>query len=129
MRVTAASASFRHRSYNGLQMRLVKVLAVVLFAVLASCTSATDTSSPGKSAATNAPAPVARPTTAPPIFRLYRFKFDEKIGGSIISYVVPTTTTDDQLKSLVWLFREKVRSQKFRDISITQPTSRNFGKK
>ncbi len=72
---------------------------------------------------------MARPTTPPATFRLYRFKFDDSIGSSIISYVVPANTTDDQLKSLVWLFREKVRSQKFREINITQPTSKHRGKK
>ena len=117
-------------SYNSLQMRLAKVLSVILFAALTSCTTATDTSTPGPSAATTkASEPVAKPASPPPTFRLYRFKFDDSTGGSIISYVVPANTSDDQLKSLVWLFRKKVRSQKFRDISITQPTSRNFGKK
>jgi hypothetical protein len=110
-------------------MRLLKVLPLILVAILTSCSTATDTSTPGQSGVTKAPEPVARPTTPPPTFRLYRFKFDDSIGGSIISYVVPVNTSDDQLKSLVWLFREKVRSQKFRDISITKPTSRNFGKK
>jgi hypothetical protein len=110
-------------------MRLLKVLSVILFTALGSCTTATDTATPGKPGATKAPEPIARPTIPPPTYRLYRFKFDESIGSSIISYVVPTNTTDDQLKSLVWLFREKVRSHKFRDISITQPTSKNFGKK
>jgi hypothetical protein len=116
-------------------MRLVKMLSVVVSVVLTSCATPTDVSTPGKSGVSNVPEPVAanadsaRPTIPPPNFRLYRFKFDESTGSSIISYVVPTNATDDQLKSLVWLFREKVRSQKFRDISITQPTSRNFGKK
>ncbi len=110
-------------------MRLVKVLWVIPLAVLTSCTPEKDTSTTGPSSATSAPARVTGPTTPPPAFRLYRFKFDEKIGASIISYVAPPNTTDDQIKSLVWLFREKVRSQKFRDISINQPTSSNFGKR
>jgi hypothetical protein len=110
-------------------MRLVKGLAAIVLAVLTSCRSPTGTSAPGQSGATKAPEPVARPTTPPATFRLHRFKFDESIGASIISYVVPANTTDDQLKGLVWLFREKVRSQKFGDISITHPTSSHRGKK
>ncbi len=42
---------------------------------------------------------------------------------------MPTKTTDEQLKSLLWLFREKVRTRKFRDIGITQPTSKHSGQK
>ena len=45
------------------------------------------------------------------------------------SIVVPLSTTDDQLKSLLWFFREKVRSQQFKEIGLTQPTNKQWGKK
>jgi hypothetical protein len=65
-----------------------------------------------------------RPSIPPPQFRLYRFKRSEPT-----SFVVPSGTTDLQLKSLLWLFREKVRSNRFRDVGITQPTSEHWGKR
>jgi hypothetical protein len=64
-----------------------------------------------------------RPTIPPPKFRFYRSKFNEGV-----SVVVSPVTTDEQLKSLLWLFREKVRSHRFKDIGITQPISMNFWK-
>lgn len=59
----------------------------------------------------------------PPSFRVYRSKIDE--GTSV---VVPPNTTEAQLRSLLWLFREKVRSRRFKEIGITQPTSNQWGK-
>jgi hypothetical protein len=74
------------------------------------------------------PAPKADSTlntvsAPPPSFRVYRSKIDE--GTSV---VVPTNTTDAQLRSLLWLLREKVRSHLFKEIGITQPTSKQWGK-
>ena len=66
---------------------------------------------------------LGRPSTPPPSFRVFRSKLDE--GASV---VVPTNTTDDQVKSLLWLFREKVRSHHFREIGLTHPTSKQWGK-
>jgi hypothetical protein len=45
------------------------------------------------------------------------------------SVVVSPNTSDEQLKSLLWLFREKVRSHRFGDIGIAEPTSERWGKK
>lgn len=67
---------------------------------------------------------VTRPTIPPPTFRVYRSKLDD--GTSVI---VSPDTTDEQLKSLLWLFRIKVRSHRFNDIGITQPTREQWGKK
>ena len=64
-----------------------------------------------------------RPSTPPPSFRVFRSKLDE--GTSV---VVPTNTTDDQVKSLLWLFREKVRSHHYREIGLTHPTSKQWEK-
>ena len=72
---------------------------------------------------TNVSAPVNRPPVPPPRFRVYRSKMDE--GTSV---VVSPTTTDEQLRSLLWFFREKVRSRHFKDIGINQPTSKQWGK-
>jgi len=33
---------------------------------------------------------------------------------------VPVNTIDEQLKSLLWQFREKVRSHQFEDIGLTE---------
>jgi len=64
-----------------------------------------------------------QPSTPPPKFRVYRSKIDE--GTSI---VVAPNTTDDQLRSLLWFFRENVRSHHFKEVGILQPTSRQWGK-
>jgi hypothetical protein len=61
-------------------------------------------------------------TTPPPKFRLFKFKADVPT-----SYVVPVNTTDEELKSLLWLFRQSVRTDNFKRIGITQPTSKQFG--
>jgi len=63
-----------------------------------------------------------RPTVSPPRFRFYRSKLEQ--GTSV---VVSPSTSDEQLESLLWLFREKVRSHRFADIGITHPTSKRFG--
>jgi hypothetical protein len=57
-----------------------------------------------------------------PKFRLYKFKLDTPIN-----YVVPISTTDQQLRSLVWFFRKKVRSGKFKEIGLHQPFSKDSG--
>jgi hypothetical protein len=62
------------------------------------------------------------PSIPPPKFRLYRFGTDVPT-----SYVVPADATDDQLRSLLWFFRQKVRTGAFQDIGITQPTTVQFG--
>lgn len=56
---------------------------------------------------------IVRPTVAPPKFYVYKSK-----AGFPTSIVVPVKTTDEQLKSLLWLFREKVRAHKFKDIGL-----------
>jgi len=65
---------------------------------------------------------IVRPTVPPPQFRIYKFKTDEGV-----SVVVPVSTTDEQLKSLLWFFRDKVRSQKYRDIGLVRGTAKQWG--
>jgi hypothetical protein len=36
--------------------------------------------------------------------------------------------SDEQLRSLLWYFRQKVRTGAFQDIGITQPTTMQYGK-
>ncbi len=61
------------------------------------------------------------PGAPTPSFHLYRMK----VGQGLVSVVVPPKTTDDELKKLLWHFREKVRTGKFKDIGITRPTNTN----
>jgi hypothetical protein len=61
------------------------------------------------------PKPTATlPKIPPPKFRLYKFKVNQPI-----SYIVPINTTDEQLKSLLWLFRQKIREGGFSKIGIS----------
>jgi len=75
-------------------------------------------------ASTAAQPPIARPTVPPPKFRIYKFKLDEPTA-----IVVPIATTDEQLKSLLWFFRAKVRSHQFKDIGLRQATAKQWGNK
>lgn len=59
----------------------------------------------------------------PPKFRVFRSMTDQPT-----SYVVPVSTTDEQLKSLLWYFRIKVRAADFRAIGITRPTAKQWGR-
>lgn len=59
----------------------------------------------------------AAPSVPPPHFRVYRAKVN-----TAVVFVVPPGTNDEQIKSLLWLFREKVRSRRFKELGVTQPT-------
>ncbi len=61
---------------------------------------------------------IVRPSIPPPKFRIYKFK-----TGEPTSVVVPLKTTDEQLKSLLWFFREKIRSHQLGDIGLAQATA------
>ena len=65
------------------------------------------------------PAPeISRPSIPPPKFTVYKSKPNETT-----SYVVAMNTTDEQLKSLLWFFRNKVQSHQYKDIGISHPAS------
>jgi hypothetical protein len=81
-----------------------------------------DASSPSLS--TEQSKPTLRPSGPPPKFRVYRQQLDMPT-----TIVVPLSTTDDQLKGLLWFFREKVRSNQYREIGLTQPTNEQWGQK
>jgi hypothetical protein len=44
------------------------------------------------------------------------------------TYIVPLNTTDEQLRGLLWYFRQKVRGGDFKAIGITRPTAKQWGK-
>ncbi len=76
------------------------------------------------SATQQSPAPTAtpqpqivRPSIPPPKFQIYKF---DPVQPTAV--VVPVNTTDEQLKSLLWFFREKIRSHQLKDIGLTQAT-------
>jgi hypothetical protein len=103
---------------------LVLVLAILVVSIR---TKQKSPSSQSSNEAVTTPATVTaaeQPTIPPPKFRVYRSKLDE--GTSV---VVSPSTSDEQLKSLLWLFREKVRSHRFKDVGILQPTSKQWGQK
>jgi hypothetical protein len=79
--------------------------------------TSTPPSQPQKSSAsTSASQPqVVRPSIPPPKFQIYRYEPD---GISPVSIVVPVNTSYEQLKSLLWLFREKARSHRLKDIGL-----------
>jgi len=86
--------------------------------------SSSSTSTTQRSSEPNAtPQPhIATPSIPPPKFRIYKLKTDEPT-----SVVVPVNTTDEQLKSLLWFFRKKVRSHQFKDIGLTKATAKQWG--
>jgi hypothetical protein len=48
-----------------------------------------------------------------------------KMGEGIVSVVVPTKTTDDQLRQLILYIRDRVRAGQFKAIGIKKPTNTN----
>jgi zinc-ribbon domain len=94
------------------------VIIIGMFGKSSSDKSDNSTSTTTQQSSTSIAEPqVARPSIPPPKFRIYRFKND---GISPTSVVVPTSTTDEQLKSLIWLFREKVRSHDFKSLGVKE---------
>jgi hypothetical protein len=67
------------------------------------------------------PASAEGGTAKLPSYYVYKMK----TGEGIISVVVPPQTTDEELKRLVWYFREKVRAGRFREIGINKPSNIN----
>ncbi len=104
---------------------------VLLCLALALATGCKSTPAPPKPATTSAPQPgpvmdatgranAAQLAASHPPFKLFLQKIDMP---TIL--VVPETTTDDQLKSLLWHLRTMARSGKFRDLGL-QPTASLF---
>src|SRR5215469_832859 len=62
------------------------------------------------------------PQIPPPKFQLFKFVPDQPT-----TYTVPTNTSDEQLKSLLWYFRGKVRAGDFKAIGLTRPTTMQWG--
>jgi hypothetical protein len=46
----------------------------------------------------------------------------------MISVVVSPSTTDQQLRALLWYFRQHIRAGDFRSVGILKPTSKHWGK-
>jgi hypothetical protein len=97
------------------------VLLVAIVGIIGKSPTDNSTSANQQSSASNAtPQPhIATPSVPPPKFRIYKLKTDEPT-----SVVVPVNTTDEQLKSLLWFFREKVRARQFKDIGLTKATAK-----
>lgn len=62
----------------------------------------------------NAPPKLGARTIPPPRYRMYR----QDPNSGLVAMVVDTNTTEEQLKSLLWFFRQKVRSQRLRDLNV-----------
>lgn len=110
-----------HRSRISLKLLLLVVCIAAVFRVLVLIRSQQITNSPeGIQRLRSVPEPPGMPP--PPKFHLFRFKTDQPV-----TYVVPIDTSDQQLKSLLWLFRKSVRSGDFKKIGITRPMVRQYG--
>jgi hypothetical protein len=58
-----------------------------------------------------------------------RFQFFKmKKGEGLVSLVVPASTTDKELTSLLRFIQSKVQSGRFAELGITQPTDKRYGK-
>jgi hypothetical protein len=106
---------------------ILTVLLFVLFFGLISRFLLHEGRGPNRQGSSETP-PTTQPREAnlnkvpPPKFSVFKSKTDMPT-----SYVVPVGTTDEQLRSLLWFFREKVRAGQFSDIGIAQPTETGFG--
>lgn len=116
----------RHKQ-SGSKVLLLVVGCIILFAVIAGVIdkpTPDSSNSMAQQSSTAASPQTARPNIPPPEFHIYKSKLDQPTA-----VVVPPNTTDEQLKSLLWFFREKVRSHQFKDIGLTQPTAKQWGNK
>jgi zinc ribbon protein len=92
------------------------VVLVVIVGIIVGSSDKTPSTAEQNPTSNAAPEPqVIRQTVPPPKFQIYRYKPD---GISPVSIVVPANTTDEQLRSLLWLFREKARSHQLKDIGL-----------
>jgi len=104
---------------------LVLVLAILVVAYPGTKQKSPSSQSPNETVTTPVTSTATEQPTIPPTkIKVYRSKLDE--GTSV---VVSPSTSDEQLKNLLWLFREKVRSHRFKDVGILQPTSKQWGQK
>jgi hypothetical protein len=58
----------------------------------------------------------------PPTYRVYK-----STPEAATAYIVPVSTTGEELKNLLWFFRKKVRTGRFGDMGITKPTTIKWG--
>jgi hypothetical protein len=93
------------------------IALAIIVGLIGKSPSDNSTSTTQQSSASVPPPQIVRPSIPPPKFRIYKFKND---GISPTSVVVPFGTTEEQLKSLLWFFREKVRSHDFKGIGIRE---------
>jgi hypothetical protein len=57
---------------------------------------------------------------------LPKFHLFKSLKDAPISYTVKVKTTDEELKSLLWSFREKVRGGRFKEFEIMRPISKQW---
>jgi hypothetical protein len=101
------------------------ILVTIIAGIISKSSSDKSTSTEQSSASSASLQPqIIRSNVPPPKFHIYKFRLDEPT-----SIVVPVNTTDEQLKSLLWFFREKVRSCQFKDIGLMQATAKQWGNK
>jgi len=116
-------------SKNGIASVLLVALLLIVVICWSSLKRDQGDSTPSTSEKT-APSPTplagALPggVSPPPKFRVFKQSSEQST-----SVVVAESTTAEQLRNLLWYFRQKVRSGDFKGIGLTVPTSVNFGKK
>ncbi|MGC2162054.1 MAG: hypothetical protein WA634_09120 [Silvibacterium sp.] len=111
---------------NYIDVRTFALVLVISFAgVFTGCKNNTPPapqSSPAPQSLSQPPVQ-ATPHTPPP-YKIYR-----QSSRYPTSVVVDQKTTDAQLRDLLWFFRQKVRTQDYKAIGLTIPTSINYGVK
>ena len=114
------------KSRSKLMWVVIVILALVVIRIVSigsreSKVGTSQPATPGSSALSPA-APAMAPAVPPPKYRLFRFATNLPAA-----YVVPVSTSDEELKSLLWLFRSNVRAGDFKKIGITKPTAEQWG--
>lgn len=95
------------------------ILAVIVAIIVRSQSDSSNSPTHTSAVPDASPQPqIVRSSIPPPKFRIYKFKI-----GEPISVVVPPKTTDEQLKSLLWFFREKIRAHQLKEIGLMQATA------
>jgi hypothetical protein len=113
---------FPHAGISRRASFALMAVAVVIATTIQIFQKTSEPSTPGTAAVSNPPASAWRPEAPAPKFTIYRVK-----ANLPVAVVVPATSTDDELKQLLWYFRNKVKMKEFKDLGIEKATQTQWG--
>ena len=113
---------FPHAGMSRRTSFAVTAVAVLTAAAIQIIQKTSEPNTPAIVAVTNQPVSAWRPDAPAPRFTIYRVK-----ANMPVAVVVPATSTEDELKQLLWFFRNKVKMKEFKDLGIEKATQTQWG--